>query len=72
MWAIASVVYDSLGRKDKADEYIAQIAKVLKRRPLTRQVDFDRGLAGLLYTVEFVEGYYGREIFSRADVLMVC
>jgi hypothetical protein len=28
---------------------------VLKRRPFTRQVDFDRGLAGLLYTVEFVE-----------------
>jgi hypothetical protein len=51
VWAIASVVYDSLGQKDKANEFIGNINKVLKRRPFTRQVDFDRGLAGLLYTV---------------------
>ena len=55
VWAVASVVYDSLGLTGKANEFLGNINKVLKRRPFTRQVDFDRGLAGLLYTVEFVE-----------------
>lgn len=60
VWAIAAVIYDSLGLKDKSDEYLANIEKTLKQRPFTRQVDFDRGLAGLLYTVDFVESYFER------------
>jgi len=39
------------------------------QRPITNQVDYDRGLAGFLYVIEFLETYYGRSLFKRADVV---
>jgi hypothetical protein len=46
--------------------------EIVKRRPFTNQVDFDRGLSGLLYVIEFLERYYDKHIFERSDVLDIC
>lgn len=57
IWAIAAVIYDALGNELLVYNYISHIQQVMYR-PLTNQVDFDRGMAGFLYTIEFLEGYF--------------
>jgi hypothetical protein len=71
VWAIASVIFDSLSWTDMSAYYLNKVRAVVKSRPFSEQVDFDRGLAGLLYTIEFLEGYYGNRLFERGDVIAI-
>lgn len=39
--------------------------------PYSREVDFDIGYSGFLYTVEFLERYYGKTIFPREEIVKI-
>eukprot|EP00347_Sterkiella_histriomuscorum_P003864 403362648 len=67
LFAIASVIYDSLGQTDKAQYYIDQVKEVF-HRPMTDKIDYDDGIPGFLYALDFLETYYDRQIFEREDV----
>jgi hypothetical protein len=70
VYSIASVIYDTLGEKDKAWSYVEEVNKVFKRN-ITHFIDYDDGIGGFLYALDFLETYYERTIFNRTDVVRV-
>ncbi len=66
VYAVASVIYDSIGWSQQSQDFLANVVQIVGRRPLTNQVDNNRGLTGLLYTIEFLESYYGKQLFDRS------
>ena len=58
IYSIASVIYDTLGLKSEAAKYIERVKEVFKM-PMTNMVDYDDGIPGFLYALDFLETYYG-------------
>lgn len=68
VFSIASVIYDSLGQRDTALGYVEKVREVF-HRPITDKVDYDDGIPGFLYALEFLETYYGHQLFEREDIV---
>lgn len=70
VYSIASVIYDTLGETMKAQHYLEKVKEV-QGKPFTHLVDYDDGIAGFLYAVEFLESYYQRQIFDREFIVSI-
>lgn len=68
VYATASVIYDSMGLKSEAELYIAKVKEVFSQ-PMTNKIDYDDGIPGFLYTLDFLEAYYNTTLFDRKDVV---
>ncbi|CDW85390.1 lanc-like protein 2 [Stylonychia lemnae] len=68
VYAIASVIYDSLGDSTKAQQFIDKVDVVFSK-PMTNKIDYDDGIPGYFYTLDFLETYYDRPLFSRDNVM---
>ena len=55
VYAVASVIYDACNDKASSDQYLDLIRDIIKNRRYTIHLNQYRGLAGLLYTIEFLE-----------------
>ena len=68
VYSVASVIYDSLGERGKAMEFVENVKEVFNK-PMTDKVDYDDGIPGFLYALDFLETYYGQPLFDREDVV---
>lgn len=59
IYAIASVIYDTIGDHGKALQYIKKVNEVFNK-PITDKIDYDDGIPGFLYALDFLETYYGK------------
>lgn len=67
VFSIASVIYDTLGLKTEAMEFVEKVNQVFSK-PITNKTDYDDGIPGFLYAIDFLESYYGKQLFARSDV----
>ena len=42
---------------------------MLNRTNISHLIDYDDGIGGFLYSLEFLEDYYGEQLFNRIDVV---
>ena len=55
VYAVASVIYEASNDQVKSDEFLELIRDIIKNRRYSIHLNQYRGLAGLLYTIEFLE-----------------
>jgi hypothetical protein len=58
VYSIASVIYDSVGDRAKAMEYVEEVKKVFALPVESFKIDYDDGIPGFFYAVEFLEEYF--------------